>query len=316
MEYITLLVGIVFILWGADRFTDGAIALARRFQINELVIGLTIVAFGTSLPEFITSFWGALKGNSGVSVGNIIGSNLFNTLVIVGASAIATPIAIKASSIKKEIPFSLLAAIAFILLCFDKFLNAQNTDYISRADGLILLLFFIIFLSYTFSSAKQQDLEADNEPTTLLPLSKVAFYLIIGLAVLIWGGDLFVSGAIQIAKNFGISEAIIGLTIVAAGTSLPELATSVFAAKKGSSDLAIGNVVGSNIFNIFFVMGACSAMFPLSVGDISYLDFAMLIISTLLLWLFAATGKKITRLEGAILLASYGIYLAYLLTTF
>ncbi|MFC0323751.1 calcium/sodium antiporter [Gallibacterium melopsittaci] len=314
MEYLTLLLGIVFILWGADRFTDGAIALARRFQINELVIGLTIVAFGTSLPEFITSFWGALKGNSGVSVGNIVGSNLFNTLVIVGASALATPILIKSSSVKKEIPFSLIAALAFIILCFDKFLNAQDNDIISRADGLILLLFFAIFLSYTFSTAKQQDMEQE-EISVILPMTKVIFYLVIGLAILIWGGDLFVSGAIQIAHNFGISEAVIGLTIVAAGTSLPELATSVFSAKKGSSDLAIGNVVGSNIFNIFFVMGACSAMFPLSVGEISYLDFAMLIISTLLLWWFAATGRKITRLEGGILLATYLIYLAYLLST-
>lgn len=318
MEYLTLIIGIVFILWGADRFTDGAIALARRFEINELIIGLTIVAFGTSLPEFITSFWGALKGNSGVSVGNIIGSNLFNTLIIVGASALATPIIIQASSVKKEIPFSLLASVAFILLCFDKLLNDQPINVISRADGLILLLFFIIFLSYTFSSAKQQNTsqaEQAEETNLILPLSKVSFYLIIGLAILIWGGDLFVSGAIQIAHNFGISEAVIGLTIVAAGTSLPELATSVFAAKKGSSDLAIGNVVGSNIFNIFFVMGACASAFPLPVGEISYLDFAMLIISTLLLWWFAATGRKISRGEGAILLAVYSVYLAYLLST-
>ncbi|MFC0309448.1 calcium/sodium antiporter [Gallibacterium trehalosifermentans] len=314
MEYLTLLIGIVFILWGADRFTDGAIALARRFHINELVIGLTIVAFGTSLPEFITSFWGALKGNAGISVGNIIGSNLFNTLVIVGASALATPILIKASSIKKEIPFSLLAAIAFIILCFDKLLNIQLIDTISRADGLILLLFFILFLSFTFSTTQQQDTEQEAI-TALLPMTKVIFFLVIGLIALIWGGDLFVSAAIQIAHNFGISDAVIGLTIVATGTSLPELATSIFAAKKGSSDLAIGNVVGSNIFNLFFVMGACAAIFPLEVGEVSYLDFAMLIISTLLLWWFAATGRKITRLEGGILLTTYFFYLAYLLST-
>ncbi|KGQ58684.1 calcium/sodium antiporter [Gallibacterium anatis] len=316
MEYITLLIGIVGILWGADRFTDGAIAVARRFQINELIIGLTIVAFGTSLPEFITSFWGALKGNSGVSVGNIIGSNLFNTLVIVGASALASPIMIKASSVKKEIPFALLASLAFIFLCFDRLLNNQAIDFISRGDGLILLLFFAIFLSYTFANAKQdQSEESEQDETTPLSSLKIAFYLLIGLAVLIIGGDFFVSGAIQIAQNFGVSDAVIGLTIVAGGTSLPELATSVFAAKKGSSDLAIGNVVGSNIFNIFFVMGACSSVFPLAVGDISYLDFAMLIISMLLLWLFAATGRKISRSEGAILLATYFIYLAYLLIT-
>lgn len=316
MEYITLLIGIVGILWGADRFTDGAIAVARRFQINGLIIGLTIVAFGTSLPEFITSFWGALKGNSGVSVGNIIGSNLFNTLVIVGASALASPIMIKASSVKKEIPFALLASLAFIFLCFDRLLNNQAIDFISRGDGLILLLFFAIFLSYTFANAKQdQSEESEQDETTPLSSLKIAFYLLIGLAVLIIGGDFFVSGAIQIAQNFGVSDAVIGLTIVAGGTSLPELATSVFAAKKGSSDLAIGNVVGSNIFNIFFVMGACSSVFPLAVGDISYLDFAMLIISMLLLWLFAATGRKISRSEGAILLATYFIYLAYLLIT-
>lgn len=316
MEYITLLIGIIGILWGADRFTDGAIAVARRFQINELIIGLTIVAFGTSLPEFITSFWGALKGNSGVSVGNIIGSNLFNTLVIVGASALASPIMIKASSVKKEIPFALLASLAFIFLCFDRLLNNQAIDFISRGDGLILLLFFAIFLSYTFANAKQdQSEESEQDETTPLSSLKIAFYLLIGLAVLIIGGDFFVSGAIQIAQNFGVSDAVIGLTIVAGGTSLPELATSVFAAKKGSSDLAIGNVVGSNIFNIFFVMGACSSVFPLAVGDISYLDFAMLIISMLLLWLFAATARKISRSEGAILLATYFIYLAYLLIT-
>ena len=223
MEYITLLIGIVGILWGADRFTDGAIAVARRFQINGLIIGLTIVAFGTSLPEFITSFWGALKGNSGVSVGNIIGSNLFNTLVIVGASALASPIMIKASSVKKEIPFALLASLAFIFLCFDRLLNNQAIDFISRGDGLILLLFFAIFLSYTFANAKQdQSEESEQDETTPLSSLKIAFYLLIGLAVLIIGGDFFVSGAIQIAQNFGVSDAVIGLTIVAGGTSLPE----------------------------------------------------------------------------------------------
>ena len=276
ISILLLIVGGALVLFGADRLTDGATALARRFGVTEMVIGLTVVAFGTSLPEFVTSFMSTLKGSSDISIGNIVGSNIFNTLVIVGASALVYPIVIRKSTVTKDIPFSVLASIMLIVVVFDVALDGAAMNILARTDGLLMLGFFSVFMAYTFFMARNtEELSTSNEsnvPVKQMPYWKIFLFIILGLAGLVLGGNLFVESACEIALSLGISETVVGLTIVAAGTSLPELATSVVAARKGSSAIAIGNVVGSNIFNIFFVMGMCATIAPMKVGNISYID--------------------------------------------
>lgn len=308
-----LIIGVAAILWGADKLTDGASALARRFQVPELVIGLTVVAFGTSLPEFVVSMASALSGSSELSMGNIVGSNVFNALVIVGASALCAPIAVSRSTVYKDIPFSLLASLVLLIMSFDVLLSADISDRITRGDGLVLLGFFAVFMAYTFSMARGGKEAASPEKSALVSYARIAVLLVVGLVALVVGGRLFVNGATGIALAMGVSEAIVGLTIVAAGTSLPELATSIVAARKGSSALAIGNAIGSNIFNIFFVVGCSAVAAPLDAGTVSVVDFALLVFSLLLLWLFSATKLTIERWEGGLLLAVYVSYVAWLI---
>ncbi len=312
MSFIGIVLGAILVLWGADRLTAGASALARRFRINELVIGLTIVAFGTSLPEFIISFTAAIQGSSDISVGNIVGSNIFNTLVIVGATAAVTPICVSRGTLYKDIPFALLSSVALIALSLDGVFGHISPNQITRGDGIVLLLFFCVFMAYTFSLAKQDDPDAGDVPHATSYL-RIFLLLIVGIACLIGGGKLFVNSAVDIAYRFGISESVVGLTLVAGGTSLPELATSVVAARKGSSAIAIGNVIGSNLFNVFFVTGVCTTISPVVVNGISTLDLFMLLFSMLLLWGFAVTKRTVERWEGVALLAVYGFYLYELL---
>lgn len=316
ISILLLIVGGALVLFGADRLTDGATALARRFGVTEMVIGLTVVAFGTSLPEFVTSFMSTLKGSSDISIGNIVGSNIFNTLVIVGASALVYPIVIRKSTVTKDIPFSVLASIMLIVVVFDVALDGAAMNILSRTDGLLMLGFFSVFMAYTFFMARNtEELSTSNEsnvPVKQMPYWKIFLFIILGLAGLVLGGNLFVESACEIALSLGISETVVGLTIVAAGTSLPELATSVVAARKGSSAIAIGNVVGSNIFNIFFVMGMCATIAPMKVGNISYIDLALMLVSMLMLWGFSFSKRKIERWEGALLVIVYLIYLSYL----
>lgn len=317
MSYLLLFLGIVLVLWGADKLTDGATALARRFQVSDLVIGLTVVAFGTSLPEFVTSFVAVLQHSSAISVGNVIGSNIFNTLLIVGASALTFPIWISRTSLSKDIPFAVLASVALVVLSRDVIFSQSLSEAISLGDGIILLLFFIIFMYYTFSIARDvnQDAplsaQAGNSEKTVpgYPLWRISLYIVLGLCGLIFGGNFFVSSASDLARFWGVSEHIIGLTIVAAGTSLPELATSIVAARKGNSAIAIGNVIGSNIFNIFFVLGVCAVAAPISTQSITNIDLILLVGSMIVLWVFAFTNRRISRVEGGILVL---IYLAYL----
>jgi len=305
LNLVLLVVGVALILLGADKLTDGACGLARRFSVSELVIGLTVVAFGTSLPEFIVSFLSALKGVGGMSAGNVVGSNIFNTLVIVGATAVFCPILVNKGLLWRDIPFSLFAAIAFWCLCGD--------GDISLADGIVLLLFFTIFMRYTMSVARHKDTgEDEGESKELMPMWKILLFLAGGGAALIGGGQLLVNAATEIALKLGVSETVIGLTIVAAGTSLPELATSIAAARKGSADMAIGNAIGSNIFNVFFVLGTCSVISPMTVSDLKLLDMLMLVGSGVLIWVFCATGKRVNRLEGATMVIAYIAYLTYL----
>lgn len=316
ISILLLIVGGALVLLGADKLTDGATALARRFGVTEMVIGLTVVAFGTSLPEFVTSFMSTIKGSSDISIGNIVGSNIFNTLVIVGASALVYPIVIRKSTVTKDIPFSVLASIMLIVVVFDVTLDGAAMNILTRTDGLLMLGFFSVFMAYTFFMARNtEELSTSNEsnvPVKQMPYWKIFLFIILGLAGLVLGGNLFVESACEIALSLGISETVVGLTIVAAGTSLPELATSVVAARKGSSAIAIGNVVGSNIFNIFFVMGMCATIAPMKVGNISYIDLALMLVSMLMLWGFSFSKRKIERWEGALLVIVYLIYLSYL----
>lgn len=317
LTVVLLLVGIALVLLGADKLTDGATGLARRFNVTEMVIGLTVVAFGTSLPEFVTSFMSALKGSSAISIGNIVGSNTFNVLMIVGCSALVSPIVISKSTIHKDIPFAILATLSLIVVSLDAVLDGgQFENLISRTDGLMLLGLFAVFMFYTFSIARNKD-GAGEQPQALqiAPMSygRIFLYVILGLAGLVFGGNLFVDAATEIALSMGVSETVVGLTLVAAGTSLPELATSIVAARKGSSAIAIGNVVGSNIFNIFFVMGFCATVSPMPVGSISYFDLGLMLLSILILWCFSYTKRTIERWEGGVMVVVYLVYLAYLI---
>lgn len=313
-----LLLGLVLILVGANALTDGASAIARRWGVSDLVIGLTVVAFGTSAPELTISIISAINGSTAMAIGNVVGSNIFNVLVIVGVTALFAPIKVERGIMTNEIPLVILAALVLLTMGNGPLLDGTAHPLISRVDGIILLLFFAIFMRYTFAQAKSgasestENAETDSKP---MPLWKAIVWVLGGLAGLIYGGDRFVAGASGIASDFGVSDAIIGLTIVAAGTSLPELATSVTAALKGKSGMAIGNVIGSNIFNIFLVLGATATVRPLGFGDIGNPDLLVLTGACMLFWIFGWFFKErtITRVEGGLMTLCYIGYIAALI---
>lgn len=308
MNCLLLAVGIALVLWGADRFTDGACAIARRWNVSEMVIGLTIVALGTSLPEFMVSFFSVLKGSADMSVGNIVGSNIFNTMVIVGASALMMRMSVERTLLVYDIPISLLAALfLYGVAYFD--------GDIRRIEGFVLVLFFCAFLYYTFWRAQKKSPDVAEELTQgeQMPILKILLLLILGCGCLVYGGQMMVDNAVNIAHDLDVSERIIGLTILAAGTSLPELATSMMAARKGSNGLALGNAIGSNVFNIAFVIGVCSLVKPMAVSDISVADWFALIFSNVLLWALAFSGRSLTSWKGVVLVAAYIAYLLYIL---
>ena len=299
LNVLFILVGIVLVLWGADRLTDGAVAVAEKMKMPQIVIGLTIVAMGTSMPEFCVSLVSALKGTTDLAVGNIVGSNIFNTLLIVGVSAWVAPMTILKSTVRKDIPFALFASVILLIMCLD--------GNISRLDAGILFVLFLVFMYVTLKGAKTKDDDTtaktdsidDNKKPMATWLSIV--WIIVGLACLIGGSNLFVEGATKVAEHIGVSEAVIGLTIVAGGTSLPELATSVVSAHKGNSGIAIGNVLGSNVFNILAILGVTGVITPMHLQGITMLDLSMMVVSTLLVWLFSFTKYKIARWEGIVL---------------
>lgn len=317
IDIILLIVGLVLILGGANYLTDGAAAVARRFGMSDLMVGLTIVAFGTSAPELTISMMSAIDGNTGIAIGNVVGSNIFNTLIIIGAVAVARPIKITGGIMSKEIPLVVLSAAALLAMGSSKWLDG-TTPVISRVDGILLLLFFAIFMRYVFSQSKQKMPETSENSNETKPVQtalwKSVIFIIGGLAALIYGGDLFVDKASAIASSLGVSDAIIGLTIVAMGTSLPELATSLTAAIKGNSGIAIGNVIGSNIFNIFLVLGCSATIRPLPFGAISEIDLLVLFASCVLFWIFGwfFGNRTINRAEGGLLVAGYIAYMIYL----
>lgn len=307
LNCLLLVVGIALVLWGADRFTDGACGIARRWNVSEMVIGLTIVALGTSLPEFMVSFFSVLKGSADMSVGNIVGSNIFNTLVIIGASAMMMKMPVERSLLVYDIPISMLAALCLYGV-------AYFDGDISRAEGMLLVFFFCAFLYYTFWRARKNSpaVEGDDKGVQM-SVPKILLFLVVGCASLVYGGQLMVDNAAALAREWGVSERIIGLTILAAGTSLPELATSMMAARKGSNGLALGNAIGSNVFNIAFVIGLCSIVKPMMISGISIADWFTLIFCNVLLWMLAFARRSLTTWKGIVLLAAYIVYLAYIL---
>lgn len=316
MDILFLIIGLIFILLGANMLTDGAASVAKRFKISNLVIGLTIVAFGTSAPELVVSLISALQGSTGLAIGNVVGSNIFNTLMIVGCTALVVPITVGKGTVSKEIPLCILASVVLFLCSNDTLLDGTSPNIISRIDGLLLLCFFAIFLRYTFAIAhNSENNDIVEDQIKIMALWKSILFILVGLGALIGGGQLFVNGASGIARSLGISESIIGLTLVAGGTSLPELATSIVAALKKNSEMAIGNAIGSNLFNIFFVLGCSATISPLRLGGITNPDLLVLILSGVLLWMFAICFRKrtITRIEGAFMVLCYIVYTVYLI---
>jgi len=314
LDILLLLSGFIALIFGADKLVDAASALAAKFGIPNIVIGLTIVAFGTSAPELVVNVIAAVNNNAEMVLGNVLGSNIFNVLGILGISAIIYPLAVKTNTTWYEIPLSLLAAFVVFITAIDVFLNKEFTNIISRSDAILLLLFFTIFLVYNIAISKSEVVDEKVEIKKQKTFTAVLF-LFVGLAGLVIGGQLIVSSATSIALSFGLSERVIGLTIVSIGTSLPELATSIVAVRKKNVDIAIGNVVGSNIFNIFFVLGVSAFITPVVVASASFIDIGMNIASGILLFLFVFTGKyrRIDRWEGIILLSFYIGYLTYLI---
>ncbi len=304
LNVLFVLIGIVLVLWGADRLTEGAVGLAERMKVSQMVIGLTVVAMGTSMPEFCVSLVSALKGTPDLAVGNIVGSNVFNSLLIVGVAAMLAPMTILKTTVRKDIPFAVLASGALFLLCLD--------GNIGRIDAGFLLILFVFFMGVTLTTAKPDGGAQTEAKKPMKPLVATA-WLLVGLACLVLGSNLFVDGATTVAKAIGISDAVIGLTIVAGGTSLPELATSAVAARKGNSGIAIGNVLGSNVFNILLILGVTGVISPMNIQGISLVDLSVLFGSMMLLWLFSFTKYTITRLEGALLSSIYIIYVGYLI---
>lgn len=309
-----MLAGLALILPGANFLTDGAAAIARRFRISPLVIGLTIVAFGTSAPELTVSVVSALHGSAELAIGNVVGSNLFNILMIVGVTALVAPIAVTKGNLSKEIPLAILSSVVLLICGSDVWLGTGAENVLNRADGLLLLCFFAIFMGYTFAIARD-GMQGEGEKVKEFPAWQCVLYIVGGLAALIGGGQLFVDGASGVARLLGVSESSIGLTLVALGTSLPELATSVVAALKKNPEIAIGNVIGSNLFNVFFVLGTSASISPLPLGNIIPFDLFYLLGASLLLY-FAGRFYKtrtITRLEGGVMVAAYVVYTGVLL---
>lgn len=305
LSYVLLIVGFVLLVKGADYFVEGCSSVAKILKVPSIIIGLTIVAFGTSAPEAAVSITAALTGNNDIAIGNVIGSNIFNLLVVVGVCGLILPMGIDKGILKKEFPFSILvAAVLLAMIGFD--------HQVGRIDGLILLVLFACFLAWMIHSALTGREEASEEYKVLTPL-RSAVYIICGLAAVVLGGDCVVKSASSIAESFGLSQNLIALTIVALGTSLPELVTSIVASRKGENGLALGNVVGSNIFNILLILGASSAISPVAVGFESVIDLSVLIVFSLITWAMARGKYKIGRVDGGLMLAMYLGYMVYII---
>lgn len=329
LNIILIIVGVVVVLWGADRMTDGAVGIAERLKVPQIVIGLTIVAMGTSMPEFCVSLVSALKGTADLAVGNVVGSNIFNAMLIVGCAAAVAPMTILPQTVRKDVPFALIASVALWVMCID--------NSISRVDAALLFVAFLVFMYVTLKktpSAESSEVtspiaeekgeedshvdELENQPASLPQKKEKGVWLsigliVLGLACLIIGSNIFVDNATALASAFGVSEAVIGLTVVAGGTSMPELATSIVAARKGNSGIAIGNVLGSNVFNILLILGGTGLIAPMTIKGITDVDLILLVVSMVMLWLFSYTKLRIERWEGLVLIIGFVGYMVWLI---
>jgi cation:H+ antiporter len=313
LSYVLMAVGFVLVIKGADISVSAASTLAKRLRVSQIAIGLTVVAFGTSLPELAVNVTASIEGNTEISVGNIIGSNIANILLILGVSGLIYPLTVTKGTVWKEIPLSLLAAIVLAIMANDRFLNSSAGDRLSRGEGLILLCFFAIFLYYSASIARNGANVEEASSGTRDGLLRTGLLMVAGFAALVVGSTWVVDGAVKLARLLGVSQMAVGLTIVAVGTSLPELATSAAAAYRKNPDIAIGNVIGSNIFNIFCILGLSSIIRPLPLNPKVNVDIGLLIFASLLLLLCMLTGKRRTldRWEAGLFL---GVYAAYITT--
>ena len=313
MDVFLLLVGLGLILGGANFLTDGSAALAQRFRVPEFIIGLTVVAVGTSTPELVVSVLSAAAGNSDMAIGNIVGSNIFNVFVIVGLCALVRPMALTRDNIRRDIPFGMIGSLILLAVTSDRLLHLGSADRIGRGEGIAMLLLYVALMWYTIRRTPRPAVEEREKPVMKLGL---ALLLIVGgLAGLIAGGEMFLRSATAIARHLGVSESVIAITLVAGGTSLPELASSLVSLAKGKSDMALGNVLGSNIANILLILGVSATIHPLSMGGITIVDILMVVLSSLLLFVTAFTFRRkvIDRPEGAIFLAIYAAYIWYLI---
>ncbi len=318
MDYILLIIGFVLLIKGADFFVDGSSSVAKILKVPTIIIGLTVVAFGTSMPELSVSVTAALRGSNDLAVSNVLGSNIFNLLVVLGCCALVKPVAAKWSLLKKEFPFSILITVILLLVDSDfsimKILDGNQGFVLGRWAGLLFLILFVLYIYATVKSALRSRAEAkdmeEEEYKTMSPL-KSGVYIVIGLIGIVWGGNLVVDSASNIALTFGWSQTFIGLTIVALGTSLPELVTSVVAARKGENDLAVGNVVGSNIFNILLILGVSSFITPITLDVTAVYDTIILIIASIVVYVSAISKREIQRKEGILFLVCYVAFFLY-----
>ncbi len=318
MDYILLIIGFVLLIKGADFFVDGSSSVAKILKVPTIIIGLTVVAFGTSMPELSVSVTAALRGSNDLAVSNVLGSNIFNLLVVLGCCALVKPVAAKWSLLKKEFPFSILITVILLLVDSDfsimKILDGNQGFVLGRWAGLLFLILFVLYIYATVKSALRSRAEAkdmeEEEYKTMSPL-KSGVYIVIGLIGIVWGGNLVVDSASNIALTFGWSQTFIGLTIVALGTSLPELVTSVVAARKGENDLAVGNVVGSNIFNILLILGVSSFITPITLDVTAVYDTIILIIASIVVYVSAISKREIQRKEGILFLVCYFAFFLY-----
>lgn len=325
LQLLLFVAGVILLIKGADWLVEGAASLARRIGMSELAIGLTIVAFGTSMPELTVNVAGALRGSTDIAIGNVVGSNIANILLILGVSAILSPIAIQTSTAWKEIPFALLAATTLFFLASDATFDPAQVSVLNLADGFVLISFFLIFMWYTFGMHAVEGEADDAGKTTSVPMA--LGITLLGILALIGGGKLTVDSAVIMARFFGISEALIGLTLVAVGTSLPELVTSIIAGMKKKAAIAVGNIVGSNIFNIFFVLGLTSVIRPLPFAEALQFDLLATVVATVMLFFVIHNGNifrrvaffwrqrvghSISRFDGTLMLVTYAAYIAYI----